>query len=207
LNAKLARLIESQPGPERVELIESLRLTGRRGKRARSKEGAVVVRLSGDRTFTLSPGPHNELERAVVETLAPAILARPVVVYLGDTALRAGYQDRALMRQINLPIDVTESLPDVVVYSAEDRHLLIVEVVTSTGPITPARLGQLRKLSEGPARLGIRIELLTAFPSRKELRRFVADIAWETSVWIAGEPWNVIHFVALDHSRQSPDPP
>jgi adenine-specific DNA-methyltransferase len=42
------------------------------------------------------------------------------------------------------------------------------------------------------------IDFLTAFPSRKDLRRFVEDIAWGTGVWIADEPWNVIHFVAFD---------
>jgi len=31
--------------------------------------------------------------------------------------------------------------------------------------------------------------------------RFVEDIAWDSSVWIADEPYNVIHFVALSHDN------
>jgi hypothetical protein len=146
----------------------------------------------------LSPGPHNELEKEVVEVLGPAVLRRPSVVYLGDTAPRAGYQDRALMRRLNLPIDVTAYLPDVILHDPEENRLLVVEAVTSTGPITPARLEQLRELVRGPAKLGIRIEYLTAFPTRKVFRRFVEVIAWGTSVWISAEPSNLVHFVSIE---------
>ena len=198
MHGELSQILASEPGPERDRLSAKLRITGKKVKRKESGDGDVIVRLSADRHFSLSPGVHNELERAVVETLAPAILTSPTVVYLGDTAPRAGYQDRALMRRLNLPIDLTESLPDVVVYSVEDNRLLVVEAVTSTGPIDTTRLEQLRSFCQGPPRLGVNIQLMTAFPSRKNLRRFLEEIAWGTSVWIAEEPWNLIHFVALD---------
>lgn len=197
LHGELAQLLALEPGPERDLLSAKLRIRGKKVRKLRSKDGDVVVRLSADRNFTLSPGVHNELERAVVETLAPAILHRPLVVYLGDTAPRAGYQDRTLMRRLNLPIDVTESLPDVVIYSTEENRLLVVEAVTSGGPIDAARLEQLRMLCRGPAQLGVRLELMTAFPSRKDLRRFIEEIAWGTGVWIAEEPWNLIQFATL----------
>ncbi|MFL6293426.1 MAG: BsuBI/PstI family type II restriction endonuclease, partial [Thermoanaerobaculia bacterium] len=63
----------------------------------------------------------------MVEVLAPAVLADPSVVYLGDTAPRSGFQDRAVMRRLNLPIDVKAPLPDVVLYSGADSRLLVVE--------------------------------------------------------------------------------
>jgi type II restriction enzyme len=197
LHRELAELLAAEPGPERDRLLEKLRLTGRKVKKKGARPGDVAVRLAPSRTFALSPGAHNELEQAVVEVLAPAILAHPAVVYLGDTAPRAGFQDRTLMRRLNLPIDVTESLPDVVVFSAEENRLLVVEAVTSSGPIDAVRLTQLRTFCQGPAHLGVQIELLTAFPSRKDLRRFVQEIAWGTGVWIADEPANLIRFVPL----------
>lgn len=202
LHGELAQLLAAAPGPDRDRLSAKLRLNRRKVKKKGLGDGDVVVRLAPDRTFALSPGAHNELERAIVETLAPATLAQPAVVYLGDTAPRAGYQDRTLLRRLNLPIDVTESLPDVVIFSTEENRLLVVEAVTSTGAIDTVRLEQLRAFCQGPARLGARIELLTAFPSRKDLRRFVEEIAWGTGVWIAEEPWNLIHFVALDPPGQ-----
>jgi hypothetical protein len=202
LHGELLQLLASEAGPERDRLSAKLRIAGKtaRKEKKRSGEGDVVVRLSTERSIILSPGAHNELERAIVETLAPAILTKPSVVYLGDTATRAGHQDRKLMRRLNLPIDVTESLPDVVIYSQMENRLLIVEAVASSGPIDMVRLAQLRALCQGPDRLGVRLEFLTAFPSRKELRRFVEEIAWGTGVWIADEPWNLIHFVALNQA-------
>jgi type II restriction enzyme len=197
LHGELAQLLIAEPGPERERLSAKLRITGKISRKKGSGEGDVIVRLAADLSFTLSPGAHNELEKAIVETLAPALLANPSVVYLGDTAPRAGYQDRQLLRRLNLPIDITESLPDVVVYSKDDNKLLVVEAVTSSGPIDTVRLAQLRAFCQGPDRLGVHIELLTAFPSRKDLRRYVEDIAWGTGVWISEEPWSLIHFVSL----------
>lgn len=196
LHNELVQLLAAEPGPERERLVERLR---RSEKKARKKGsgGEVVVRVSADRTFPLAPGAHGELEKAVVETLGPAILVNPTVVYLGDPASRAGYQNRALMRRLNLPIDLTESLPDVVIYSEEEKRLLIVEAVASSGPIDSGRLEQLRTFGQGPGRLGVQLEFLTAFPSRKELRSFVKEIAWGTGVWIAEEPWNLIHFMPM----------
>jgi len=195
LHSELAELLTTAPGSERERLSAKLRITSKRVKR--KQDGDVVVELSADRSFTLSPGSHNELEKAIVEDLAPAILAQPAVVYLGDTAPRAGYQDRALMRRLNLPIDVTAALPDVVIHSATENRLLVVEAVTSSGAIDAARREQLLTLCRGPVQLGVVIELVTAFPSRRNLRKFVDEIAWGTGVWIAEEPWNFIHFVAF----------
>lgn len=197
LHGELVQLLATEPGPERDRLNVKLRLAGKTARKKGGGDGDVIVRLSADRSFTLSPGAHNQLERAIVETLVPALLTSPSVVYLGDTAPRAGYQDRHLLRRLNLPIDVTESLPDVVVYSAADNKLLVVEAVVSSGPIDTVRLAQLRTFCQGPGLLGVQVDLLTAFPSRKDLRRFIEEIAWGTSVWIAEEPWSLIHFVTL----------
>jgi BsuBI/PstI restriction endonuclease len=198
LSGELARLLAEAKGPDRDQLLQKLRL-GKTGKKTRDhpKDGGPV-RLSVDRSFLLGPGLHNELEREVVEVLAPALLRQPSVLYLGDTAPRAGYQDRALMRRLNLPIDLQESLPDVILYDAEDQWLVIVETVTSVGPIDSMRLSQLREFAQGPARLGVRVEYLTAFPTRRALRTVVGQIAWGTTVWIAEEPSNLIHFAAIE---------
>jgi type II restriction enzyme len=196
LHSELVQLLAAEAGPERERLVQKLRRTERKARRKES-DGDVLVRLSADRHFQMNPGAHSELEKAVVETLGPAILVNPAVVYLGDTASRAGYQDRDLMRRLNLPIDLTESLPDVVIFSKEEKRLLIVEAVASSGPIDSGRLGQLKELCQGPERLGVQLEFLTAFPSRKELRSFIKEIAWGTRVWIADEPWNLIYFMPI----------
>lgn len=124
----------------------------------------------------------------------PAFLHHPAVVYVGDTARKRGYQDRQLMRELNLPVEVKAGLPDAILFSQEDRRLVVGEAVTSTGPINSSRLEQLRPLVLGPVNLGYEVDFVTAFPSRSVLRRFVEDIAWGTSVWVAAEPNNISLF-------------
>jgi len=183
---------------KRYELIARLRLPERRwARRPPGPQQDVPVTLAPEQTHILSPGRHNLLEKAVVEMLGPALLKHPQVVYLGDTAPRVGYQNHTLMRHLNLPIDVSVSLPDVILYGPEEQTLLIVEAVVSSGPVTPIRLAQLQGLAAGPENLGIRTTYISAFPSRRIFRRFVEDLAWGSSVWIADEPYNIVHFVTL----------
>lgn len=35
---------------------------------------------------------------------------------------------------------------------------------------------------------------VTAFPNRAVMARYLADIAWETEVWVADAPTHLIHF-------------
>jgi hypothetical protein len=35
---------------------------------------------------------------------------------------------------------------------------------------------------------------VTAFPTRKEMKKYLTDIAWETEVWVAEAPTHMIHF-------------
>jgi hypothetical protein len=187
-------LVETNPD-RRSQLIERLRLPAiaSRHPRRRTLDEDIVVRLNNE-TFTLSRGAHNLLEQAVVEVFGPKFLDAPEVVYLGDTTPRQGFQNRALMRRLNLPIDITASLPDVILYSATQRHLVIVEAVISGGAIDYIRLSQLRQFSSGAASLGNRISYVSAFPSRSVLRRFIEIIGWGTKLWIEAEPDYLIDF-------------
>lgn len=198
LHPDFERLFSEVPGEGLARLIERLRLktTGKRdyGARKAGHNGEVSVAIGGGQSFSLSPGSHNHLEKAVVEIFGRAYLEQPEVVYLGDTAPRKGYQNRMLMRRLNLPIDTTASLPDVILCSELQKHLVIVEVVTSSGVVNTMRLEQLRRFAKGPMRLGYIISYVTAFPSRGIFRRFLDEIAWESSVWIESEPNNIVHF-------------
>ncbi len=156
--------------------------------------GEVRVLVGPGKHFSASRGDHNQLEKDVVESFGPAFPENPKVIFLGDAARKTGYQDRVMMRELNLPITVTAGLPDVILFSEAMRELVVAEAVVSTGAINESRLAQLFDLTSASARLGFRVEFLTAFPSRVALRRFVDQIAWGTAVWVASEPNNLILF-------------
>ncbi len=193
-----SRLLSEKNKREKYLLIDQLKgqtskLSGRAiNKSLKGKD--VVVHINEEDSFSLSRGAHNMLEKTVVEVFSLVFLSEPQVVYIGDTAPRKGYQNRTLMRRLNLPIDTSASLPDVILFSLSEQHLVVIEVVTSSGPITSIRLKQLQKLTKGPKKLGCKISYITAFPSRTVFRRFVEDIAWGSSVWIENELSSIVHF-------------
>jgi len=84
-----------------------------------------------------------------------------------------------------------EELPDIIAYSPVKNWLYLIEAVYSSGPISEIRLLQLQKLTKN---CYAEIIYVTAFQTRSKFRQFMADIAWETEVWIADSPDHLIHF-------------
>ena len=81
-------------------------------------------------------------------------------------------------------------MPDVVLYYAEKNWLLLVESVTSHGPVDGKRHAELAKLF---AQSTAGLVYVTAFPNRAIMGRFLGEIAWETEVWLADAPAHMIH--------------
>ena len=82
-------------------------------------------------------------------------------------------------------------MPDVIIHHVERDWLVVVEAVTSHGPVSTLRRNQLRDLF-ADCRCGI--IYVTAFIDRSAMRRHLPDIAWETEVWVADAPTHLIHF-------------
>ena len=82
-------------------------------------------------------------------------------------------------------------MPDVVLYDRERKWLLLVESVTSHGPVDGKRHAELERLF---AKSKAGLVYVTAFPSRAVMARYLGEIAWETEVWCADAPTHLIHF-------------
>jgi hypothetical protein len=63
--------------------------------------------------------------------------------------------------------------------------------VTSHGPIGLKRHNELKELFKG-SKAGL--VFVTAFLTRKAMTKYLAEIAWETEVWLAEAPSHIIHF-------------
>ncbi|WP_258320470.1 BsuBI/PstI family type II restriction endonuclease [Enterobacter hormaechei] len=83
-----------------------------------------------------------------------------------------------------------ESLPDVVLYWQTRNWLLLIESVTSHGPVDGKRHGELAKLFAS-AKPGL--VYVTAFPDRKVMAKYLMELSWETEVWVADAPTHMIH--------------
>lgn len=159
---------------------------------ARNREMQMVpVTVAPGREIALTPGSHSDLIRDIITSFAPRFARGAEVVYVGDTGAKEGYFEEARLAQLGVKIDRHGKMPDVVLYFEEKDWLLLVESVTSHGPVDAKRHNELAKLFDG-ARPGL--VYVTAFPDRGVMGKYLADISWETEVWCADAPTHLIHF-------------
>ncbi|AKK24947.1 BsuBI/PstI family type II restriction endonuclease [Pandoraea oxalativorans] len=151
----------------------------------------IPVEVAPGKAITLSPGEHSELIRAIIEDFAPRFAPGSVLVYAGDTGDKWGYFDAALMAELGVNVAAHGKMPDVVLHFTEKNWLLLVEAVTSHGPVDGKRHAELARLF-ADSKAGL--VFVTAFPNRSVMGRYLGDIAWETEVWVADAPSHLIHF-------------
>ncbi len=159
---------------------------------ARVREHNLIpVQIMQGQEINISPGEHSELIKAIVEDFAARYVPGGVLVYVGDTGEKWGYFDKELLFKLGVSVDSHGKMPDVVFYYPEKNWLLLVESVTSHGPVDGKRHAELARLFAG-ATAGL--VYITAFPSRQLMTRYLSEIAWETEVWVADAPSHLIHF-------------
>lgn len=151
----------------------------------------VEVTLPSGGQLTFSAGEHNNLQKVIIEDFLPRYGFGAEVLYVGDTADKYLYLEKEKLENLNFFEISHEELPDVIAYSEKKNWLYLIEAVHSSGPISEIRLLQLQKLTRD---CKAEIVYVTAFLSRPKFRQFIADIAWETEVWIADNPDHLVHF-------------
>jgi hypothetical protein len=149
------------------------------------------VTIADGKVIHISPGEHSLLIKAIVEEFAERFVPGGSLVYVGDTGGKLGYFDETLLAELGVRVDSHGKMPDVVLYYRERNWLLLVESVTSHGPVDGKRHDELMALFKG-ATPGI--VYVTAFPIRAVMARYLGEIAWETEVWVADAPTHLIHF-------------
>jgi hypothetical protein len=151
----------------------------------------VPVKLPDGQEIRLSPGKHNEVQKAIVEEFAPRFAPGSELLYLGDTAKKDLVLNARALAQLGVPITEHDKLPDVVLYDRTRKWLFLVEAVTSHGPVSPKRIVELEAMFAGCL---AGLVYVSAFPDMAEFRRHASNIAWETEVWLTEVPDHLIHF-------------
>lgn len=151
----------------------------------------VPVQIPGGGRIDLSPGAHSELIRDIVESFAPAHTPGARLIYVGDTGDKAGFFDKAALAEFGVIVDRHGKMPDVVLHDVRRDWMVLVESVTSHGPIDGKRHAELKRLF---ADCTVGLVFVTAFPDRAVMSRYLGELAWETEVWVATAPTHLIHF-------------
>jgi hypothetical protein len=155
------------------------------------RQNLVPVQIAPGKEISLSPGEHSELIRAIIQDFGARFVPGGVLIYAGDTGEKWGYFDAVLLSQIGVDVDAHGKMPDVVLYYPEKNWLVLVESVTSHGPVDGKRHAELARLFAGST---AGLVYVTAFPNRATMGRYLGEIAWETEVWVADAPSHLIHF-------------
>lgn len=159
---------------------------------AQSRELPMIpVQIAAGAEIALTPGAHSELIHQVIAEFAPRFAPGSDLIYVGDTGDKTGYFQERRLAELGVSVDRHGKMPDVVLYYAAKDWLLLVEAVTSHGPVDAKRHNELADLFAG-ATPGL--VYVTAFPDRGVMRRHLSAISWETEVWCADAPTHLIHF-------------
>lgn len=165
-------------------------------KNAAPLKDRVQVMFPNGSATTLAHGESSVLTKAVVEQFAVNFLYQPAVLWLSESAKKV--IDESLAKDLRLHIDPSKSLPDVILVdlspASGDILFVFVEVVHTDGPVSQQRKESLRAIALDAGFSESSLAFVTAFADRgtSKYKSLVANLAWNSFVWFASEPGNII---------------
>lgn len=159
---------------------------------ARRRQMQMVPLVIGEnRNLYLTPGEHSKLIKEIIEEFGPRFTPGAEVLYIGDTGAKMGYFEDSVFQELGLTFDSHGKFPDVVLYHRAKNWLLLIEAVTSHGPVDAKRHLELAALFKNSL---AGLVYVTVFPDRPTMAKYLGEISWETEVWVAATPTHLIHF-------------
>lgn len=140
--------------------------------------------------YVLSPGSHNQLQKAILEEFAPRFAPNSECLYVGDTTNKDLVKNVDKLSELGFEITLHDKMPDVVLYRADKNWLYFIEAVDSVGPMSPERVIDIQRMTKN---VNCGKIFVTAFLDFKKYKRFSEQLAWENEVWIAEMPDHMIH--------------
>ncbi len=131
------------------------------------------------------------LVKAIVEVFCERWTSGAVILGIRDTKRNAVHLNAKALAKLGVTLDSAAKIPDVIVHYRAKNWLLLIEAVTSAGPVDGKRRKELKDLF---ADCNAGLVFVTAFETRKSMLSFGNHIAWESEVWIAEDPDHMIHF-------------
>lgn len=140
---------------------------------------------------SLSAGGQNILIKQIIEEFCPRFAPGGHLLYIGDAEEKWARFESSALAGLGVVVNEHGKMPDVVVHHVDRDWLLLIEAVTSHGPVDPKRHDELASVF---AKSSAGLVFVSAFPDLRVCSRFLGQIAWETEVWIAESPSHLVHF-------------
>lgn len=188
---KLIQTFGTDEWQNNLEAYLATRMTLQQKYAAEREMARIPVMLPDGRKMDLTTGGQNVLIKEIIEKFCPHYTPGGEVVYVGDAGNKFVIADQERLAELGVEVDENGKMPDVIVFHKAKGWLVLIEAVTSHGPVNPKRRRELKELFAG-AKAGL--VFVKAFLDRKGLNKYLGDIAWETEVWVAESPTHLIHF-------------
>lgn len=158
--------------------------------RAERDLARIPVTLPGGVELTLGAGGQNVLIKQMIDDFCAYFVPGGEVLYIGDADDKLMYFAEEKLAALGVVVNTHGKLPDLVVYDRARDWLFLMEAALSHGPVDAKRHGELSELfADSTAGL----VYVSCFPDRATMRKFLADLAWETEAWCASDPTHMIH--------------
>ncbi len=162
-----------------------------RDKYAMKRNQSKVPLTIDGKLFELTPGDHSILIKKIIEDFGPHFVPGSELIYVGDTENKTGYFQKQKLKKLGIEVNEKGKLPDVILHYTAKNWLILIESVTSHGPVDGKRYNELKNLFKDST---AELVYVTAFLNRKSMSKYIADISWESEVWVAEAPTHMIHF-------------
>ena len=151
----------------------------------------IPLILPNGSTFTLTPGGQNVLLKAMIEEFCPRFTPDGTVLYIGDAGSKWALFEQSTLTSLGVTVDMRGKMPDLIVHLPNVNWLVLLEAVTSHGPVDSKRRNELAELFCNST---AGLVYVSCFQDRSEYRKYAEKIAWETEVWCADNPTHMIHY-------------
>lgn len=159
---------------------------------ARARQLArIPVQVRPGMTLTLTPGGQNPVVARVIADFGQFFTHGGTLLYVGDTGATFPFFDRDGLTELGVNIEPHGKIPDLIIYDREKNRLMLIEAVSSHGPINPKRKSELERLFLSSTAT---LVFVTAFPNRKMMASYLSELDWDTEAWAADSPEHLIHF-------------
>ena len=131
------------------------------------------------------------LVKAIIEVFCARWSPGAVILGVRDPRRNLVHLNAKALVTLGVTLDSAAKIPDVIVHHKAKNRLLLIEAVTSIGPVDEKRRKELKDLFAGCKAY---LVFVTGFENRRTMQTFISHIAWESEVWIAEDPDHMIHF-------------
>ncbi len=151
----------------------------------------ISIRVAEEVEIYLSSGGQNKLIEKVIKEFCAYFTPKGRLIYVGDAKAKWAHFDQKALASVGVRIkDYHGKMPDLIIHHKEKNWLLLIEAVTSHGPIDPKRKIELEELF-GKSKAGL--VFITTFNDKKTMIKYLEKIAWETEIWVAENPTHLVH--------------